>query len=442
MITTMKAALAAAMLSGVLAGAAGAQPEETVYLGVHVIDTRDGTIRRDQALTVSGERIAAIEPAEGFAVAEGAGTVDAAGLYVIAGLIDAHVHIATPPDRARAERLLRRHVYAGVTAVRVMADDLRSVGELARAARVGEIDAPDIHYAALVAGPSFFADPRTHAVTRGAEPGRVPWMQAIDDETDLALAVAMARGTFASGLKIYANLPGALVAALTEEAHRQGFPVWAHAMVFPATPEEVIAAGPDVMSHVCYLAYQAMETRPDSHQGRFPVDETLFETGDNPVMQTLFEAMAARGIVLDASMRVYREAERRYEMGAGSEPHCSSELAGRLTGQALRAGVEVAAGTDGAAHPANPWPALYDELEMLRDLAGFTNDEVLRAATHAGARALGLEDEMGAVEPGKLANLVFLQADPRADLAALRDIAFTLKRGARLDRDAYAPDAE
>ncbi|WP_000685437.1 amidohydrolase family protein, partial [Bacillus cereus] len=71
----------------------------------------------------------------------GAKQVDLAGRYVIPGLIDSHVHMATPPNAVQAKAMLRRNLYGGVTAVRDMADDLRSVGELAREARMAEIPA-------------------------------------------------------------------------------------------------------------------------------------------------------------------------------------------------------------------------------------------------------------------------------------------------------------
>src|SRR5690606_7410632 len=183
--------------------------------------------------------------------------VDLSGRFVIPGLIDSHVHLATPPNRKRAEAILRRQLYGGVTAVRDMADDLRAVGDLARASLVGEIPAPDIYYAALMAGPPFFADPRVLSVSRGFAPGTAPWMQAVDPDTDLRTAVTPARGTSATAIKIYAALPAERVAAITAEAHRQKMMVWAHSAVFPARPAEVIAAGADVVSHVCYLGYEA-----------------------------------------------------------------------------------------------------------------------------------------------------------------------------------------
>src|SRR3954468_11447427 len=219
-----------------LTGAAPFEPPRvgtrTVYRHAALIDGTGAPLRPDMAVVTDGERIAAAVPDKALGAAQlaGARQVDLSGLFLLPGLIGSHQHLATPPDRPAAEASLRRDVYSGVTAIRDMADDLRQVGDLARAAHVGEIPSPDIYYAALMAGPSFFEDARTQAAAEGADPGHVPWMQAIDDRTDLRLAVAMARGTSASAIKIYANLPGRLVGAITAEAHRQGIPVWAHGM--------------------------------------------------------------------------------------------------------------------------------------------------------------------------------------------------------------------
>lgn len=173
-------ALAAAVLAFSPLGAARAQSigdaaasERVVYRNVTLIDGAGGPARPGVDILVEGARVTAIganiEPT-------GARIVDASGLYVTPGLIDAHVHIATPPNARGAQALLRRQLYSGVTAVRVMADDLRSVAEIAREARLGEVASPDIYYAALMAGESFFADPRTIAAVAGETLGRAPWM--------------------------------------------------------------------------------------------------------------------------------------------------------------------------------------------------------------------------------------------------------------------------
>jgi imidazolonepropionase-like amidohydrolase len=422
-----------------LSAAAPPPAQRVVYRGATLIDGTGAPARPNMSVVVNGGRIEAVLPVGGLTarMTEGAEIVDLAGRWLLPGLIDSHQHMATPPNRRLAEAHLRRDLYSGITATRIMADDLRSIAELDRAARAGEIPGPDLYYAALVAGPSFFTDPRTAAVSFGYTPGTAPWAQAIDAGTDLPLAIARARGTGAAALKIYADLPPELVRRLAEEAHRQGLMVWAHAMVFPTPPAEVLAAGPDVVSHSCYLAYQAMERRPQSYRDRVPVDPAPFAHGDNPVMAALFATMRARHILLDATLRVYREGERRATRERPA--HCSLDLAARLTAQARRAGVLVSAGTDGDTPAASPYPALFEELELLVGQAGFTPLEAIRAATEIGAMTTGQGQNMGVVAPGRLANLVVLERDPVADIANLRSVLFTVKNGRRFARADYRP---
>lgn len=419
-----------------------AAPERTIYRHAVLIDGTGAPARPGTSIVVEGERIVAVLP-DAQADTSGARVVDLQGRHVIPGLIDTHVHLATPPDADAARKTLRRQLYSGVTAVRSMADDVRSVGELSRQALVGEIPSPDIHYAALMAGPGFFKDPRTIAVTRGRTPGQTPWMQAIDERTDLVLAVAMARGTSADGIKLYADMPGPLLARITAEAHRQGIPVWAHAAVFPAMPADDVAAGVDVISHSCPLAYQASARKPASYHERTPVDEAPFNDGAMPAPITdLFASMAARGIILDATNLVYvRHVEEYARDRKGAPPRCSAGLTLRLTAQAFSQGVAIASGTDGDNPEDAPFPALHDELDLLADPVGMPPMEVIRAATATAARALGQEKVMGTVEPGKLANLVVLAQDPLADIDHLRSVTETVKRGVRYPRDDFSAGA-
>lgn len=411
----------------------------TIYRHASLIDGTGSPLKRDVAVITDGEKITAVvsDSTLGPSQLEHARIVDLSGRFLLPGYIDSHQHLATPPDRPEAEARLKRDVYSGITATRDMADDLRQMADLARAARVGEIPSPDIDYAALMAGPSFFDDPRTQAIAQGAVAGEVPWEQAIDHSTELPLAVARAKGTYAKAVKIYANLPGDLVASITREAHRQKMRVWAHGMVFPATPFEVVDAGVDTVSHTCYLAYQPMAKRPDSYQHRFPIDQSLFEH-DNPVLAKLYADMRRRGTILDATLHVYREVE-----AAAREQHkpplCTVAFAGKLTNQAYRAGVEISSGTDGDAPPGDSLPSLFDEFELLHDAAGLPPLAVIKAATMTGAKAMGEELEMGSITPGKLANMVVLASNPLEDVRNMRSVVLTVKRGREFPRSDYKP---
>lgn len=413
-------------------------PRVTVYRHAQLIDGTGSDARSDVAIVVDGEGIRAVVPdAEAGAYLHAPATiVDAHGLYALPGLIDSHVHLASPPNRPYAEALLRRDVYSGVTAVRDMAGDTRMLADLSRTALIGEIPAPDIYYAALMAGPDFFEDPRTAESTQGGVPGEVPWMRAITPATDLRLAVAEAHGTGATAIKIYADLDADLVRTITAEAHRQNMLVWAHAAVFPASPREVIAAGVDVISHSCLLAYQASEQMPPAYHHRPPVEENKF-VGDNPLLDELFADMKRRGTILDATLYVY-EAMWRVP-GAKPPPYCSLALAEKIAAAAHRAGIPVSAGTDAPGDWRDAYPSVDEELSLLVRHAGFSTMDAIVAATRIGAMTIGKLTDMGTVEPGKLADIVFLARNPLADIDNLKSVVMTLKRGTLYRRAEYRP---
>ncbi len=429
-----------------LSGAATAQPAQSpaapplvLYRDATLIDGTGAPPRPHMSILTRGERIERVAPTAALPAPAGAEIVDAEGLYVLPGLINTHEHLATPPNRPYAEAMMKKDLYGGVTAVRDMADDLRQVADLARASRVGEIPGPDIYYAALMAGPEFFKDPRTQAVTMGAVAGQTPWMRAVGPDTDLRQAVAEARGTGATAIKIYADEPGATVVAITAEAHRQGLMVWAHAAVFPSTPAQGIDAGVNGVSHTCMLAYQASAVMPGAYHNRAAVEADRFAGATPASVTALFDDMRGRGTLLDATLWVYDEmaADHAAHPG-GPAPYCSDTLAARLTHEAYEHGVIISAGTDGFSAASDPWPALQDELILLQDKAHMPPMAVIRAATWAGAYAFGHDAETGTIAEGKLANLAFTTADPLKDVRGLKTVTLTVKRGVRYWRKDYS----
>ncbi len=443
----------------------------TVYEGVSILDGTGAPPVPDISIVVRDGRIAAVAPMDELSLEDWpeAEIEDARGLYVIPGLIESHTHLATRADRAAAEFELNRFIFGGVTTVRDMAGDVRSLADLQRAALVGEIPAPDIHYAALLAGESFFIDPRTRASSMGEVPGRVPWLQVVDDDTDLAETIALARGTWATGLKTYASIEGPLLARIAAEARRQGIPVWSHTHVGPALPMDVARAGVTSMSHVCSLASAAIpdevvaEALAGHRTGMVDVDL------EDPRIDAVLDEMQRQGTVLDATLKVgfFREemmagrdslatppARRPDAPGEGPDAPppdprrrgvraaCTPEEGIALTRRAHAAGVLISAGTDAPPAPGAEWPALYDELAYLHERVGMPMEDVIQAATRNGALALGLAEEIGTIEEGKYANLVFLEQDPTAGVENLKSIRFTLKRGHRFDRDEFELGAQ
>ncbi|HUB85450.1 MAG TPA: amidohydrolase family protein, partial [Rhizomicrobium sp.] len=351
------------------------------------------------------------------------------------GLIDSHVHLATDPDPVYEQAQLRRYIYSGVTTVRDMAGDTRVLGFLARQTLLNKMEGPNIYYAALMAGPPFFVDPRTHAAAQGAEPGQVPWMQAMTDDTDIPLAVARAKGTGATALKLYADMSGELDAKITAEAHRQHMLVWGHAATFPASPMEVVDAGEDVVSHACMLAYQASETIPPEYHHRAAVEEAKFKYG-TALLDPLFADMKKHGTILDATVYVYK---MMWQEEPNPPPYCTLELAEKITAAAHRAGIEISTGTDADTEWDKPLPSVFDEIELLVHTADFTPLQAIRASTLNGARVVGHEKDIGTLEDGKRANILFVSKDPTADIANLRSVVLTVKDGIPYPRSQYRP---
>ena len=317
---------------------------------------------------------------------------------------------------------------------------MRAVGDLARASRIGEIAAPDIYFAALMAGPDFFTDKRTLQVSAGGVPGHVPWMQAISAETDLPIAVAQAKGTSATAIKLYADLEPELASRITAEAHRQHMLVWSHATLYPAKPSDVVQAGVDAISHACLLVREPQAHVPAWTEPRPPVSLAPFRSGDHPALARLFADMARRGTILDATIWTYSADSA----GATSSPplppgSCDDVVGGAITGQAYRAGVPISAGTDNVADWTDPWPDLFHELVMLKEKAGLPTRAVLQAATLISARATGQERDNGSIELGKLANMVVLTRDPLVSLDNYRSVLLTMKRGRIFERSAFTP---
>ena len=412
-----------------------------LFRDVTLIDLTGGPERTRMDVLVAGERIEKVFPDAEIdrSLLHKARVIPLTGHFLMPGLIDAHVHLATPPNRRQAEAILRRDVYGGVTAVRDMADDLRAVGELTRASLVGEIASPDIYYAALMAGPSFFTDERAVQVTAGGVPGNVPWMQSITDATDLRLAVAQARGTYATAIKLYGDLSPEFAERITEEAHKQHMLVWAHATLYPAKPSEVVAAGVDTISHACLLVREPQKHVPSWTELRQPVALAPFRDGNNPDLAALFKMMVDRRTILDATIWTYSPSTA----GSSALPilapgSCDDTIGAAITGQAFRAGVPIDAGTDNVGDWTDHWPDLFHEVAALKK-AGLPNGAVLESATLISARAAGQDREMGSIEPGKLANMVVLTRDPMLDLDHLKSVVMTVKRGRIFPRSEFVP---
>ena len=406
-------------------------PERTALTHATVIDGTGAAPIKDATVVIQNGRIIDVYPSASRPVPAGATVEDLTGKWIIPGLIDAHVHIADRSgDIAHYRDLLGHLLLDGVTGLRDMAGDARILSYLSREARLDSPGWPDIYYSALMAGPTFFyEDARVPDASRGVMLGSAPWMRAVDESTDIHTAVAEAKGTGATGVKLYANLPASIVKAITAEAHRQGMLVWTHSTIFPAKPGDAVSAGADVISHVPYLVWEAAPHVPPDYRTRALLDFETIRPAD-PKIVALLEQMKEHGTILDATLRVYRQTAAR-----------SPELAGKgimpwsyaVTRAAHEMGILIDAGTDSegvvsARQPA-AGPAIAEEMALLVTECGFTPEAAIRAATQIGAMTVGQASQRGAIAPSMAADLVVLGADPVSDIHNVRKVVEVMKDG-------------
>ncbi|HET9825102.1 MAG TPA: amidohydrolase family protein, partial [Chitinophagaceae bacterium] len=301
----------------------GAQaPRVFALTGVTIIDATNEKPLVNETIIVKGQIIDDIFPTGSKRLADTIARFSLEGKYVVPGLIDTHVHLATDPSGVDTpsviKRILQKMLYSGITSVRDMAGDARVLAGLSRDALVGDIIAPSIYYSALMAGPEFFkADERTVTSTRGAISGDVPYMRAITDSTNMTIVVAQAKGTGAKGIKLYASLSGSLVEKVVAEANKQEMMVWAHATLFPAKPLDVVQAGVNVISHADLLVFNSigsLDGIPREWRKQQP-KEFWDRAADSLNLDGLFELMKKKNTILDATLSAdYRLVQKRPQL--------------------------------------------------------------------------------------------------------------------------------
>jgi imidazolonepropionase-like amidohydrolase len=422
---------------------AGADANPTLVLSnVTVIDGRGGPPEPGMTLVISGGRVKDLYPSGRKKPPAGATAMDLSGRYVIPGLIDSHYHLNLGTRSRAVEEAYRRFaLLGGVTAVRDMAGDGVALAELAAAANDNNVQSPRVYFSALMAGKTWFADPRVGLLMHGLPAGEAAWARAITPETDITKAVAEAKKSGATGVKLYADLLPDVAAKITKEAHRQGLKVWSHAAIFPAKPSDAVKAGVDVISHSHFLAWEVVDQMPetvDKASNRM-VGWTSISV-DSPKVSALLTRMRERGTMLDDtalwSILRFVPAVERSE-AAKVEAERTPGLARAIENwtydivrRAHKFGIPLVAGTDFQEQPrTQEFPNLHAELELLVTKCGLTPLEAISTATRNGAIVLGMQNSYGTIAKGKVADLVILSADPSRDIRNTTKILYVIKGG-------------
>lgn len=419
---------------------------------VTIVDPGSGAPRAGTRVVIRDGRIAAIERAGG-SPPPGMRVVNARAKYLIPGLWDLHVHLGMAGPEALG--LLAAH---GVTGVRDLGGDLDSVLALRRKVDQGALLGPRIRAAGVILeSPRFLAvlkmlAGRIEAPFGGALERMAEERIGIATPEEARAAVVRLAEAGVDCIKVRSVASLEVLRALAEEAGRHGLRLVGH---LPAgiPLAQAVEAGQRSFEHFLLEPGTAsLEKEEETIQAMRASGAVVVPTLVTARASRLMPASQQRALVEDVSGRL--DPRRRF-VGDGlvaywrlqmrlDEFESPADWAGQyeanlaLLRKLNRAGVPILPGTDLGARLIYPGWSLHEELELLVSEAGLSPAAALGAATRGAARLLGLEAELGSVEPGKRADLVLLAADPLAAIANTRRIEAVVLNGRFLDRRALA----
>jgi imidazolonepropionase-like amidohydrolase len=395
--------------------------ENAVFIrAARLIDGRGGAVIAPATIVVRGNRIESI----GGAPPDGAQAIDLGDMTLLPGLIDAHTHVLlqgditstdydeqlfreSMPYRAlRASRAVRIALDHGFTTLR----DLETEG-----AMYTDVDVKRAIANGVIPGPRLFVSTRAMSVTGGYGPsGYSPevtypmGVQIVDGVEGGRKAVREQIAHGADWIKVYADRSyfvqkdGTLssiptftleeMKAIVDEAHRLRHKVAAHAMARPGI-ENALLAGVDSIEHGISIDNDLLDMM---------VSKGVFLC---PTLTVTDYVAPGRGGVWAKIPQYHRDSFQR----------------------AMRKGVKIAFGTDAGGFP---WDALNEAKEFEYETQyGMTAMQAIQTATRNAAELLGISDQIGTVEAGKLADIVAVPGNPLNDITALERVGFVMKDG-------------
>ncbi|GAB5519821.1 MAG: amidohydrolase family protein [Rhodothermales bacterium] len=424
-------------------------------IDVTVLDGAANIPTPNQTLLLHRGRIAAVGHTDSVELPPATRRIDGTDLYALPGFIDTHAHVTVLPplpdgrlaahiDTAASRQMLRTLLTHGITTVR----------NPAAPTEVGLWLRDQVAEGAVV-GPRIVT---TGAALNRTAPPFGPFV-ATPTEDGIRAEVHRQAALGVDAIKVYGALAPHLIATAIDEAHGLGLPVVGHLQ--RTTWTEAAELGIDHITHAApWSAAYLPEAARSGYRGTFRDRITWLEQIDlkGEAIQTMIRAMVDAEVTLDPTLiamhtkfwgndaryrshpslaltpdtllHLWRTAsfttdwsEADYARAQAAWPRLLA-----LTKALHEAGVRLTVGSD----TPNPWVipgvSFHEEIQFLVD-AGLSPADVLRAATHHGALALGLGDELGRIVPGYRADLVLLTHDPTAHIEHTQDIAWIIQAG-------------
>lgn len=402
----------------------------TALRAARMLDVKTGAVIPNAVVVVTGGRITAA--GAGVGVPAGATVVDLGDVMLLPGLIDSHTHLLQNYDgrygsddpnmllTVAAMGTVRR-VLLGVAMGRAdLEAGITTVRDLGNSGLNGDVALRDAINAGWVVGPRIVAATRALAAAGGQFGGLAPEAQKLIEQEyvvisgveDARRAVRQAFYDGADVIKVIVNTGPRVVSldemrVIVDEAHRVGKRVAAHATTDQAT-RIAAEAGVNSIEHGYTISDDALKMMHDKGIYLVPTD-----------YPAEFYVTALGGNLTAAERQARLAAAQPFEKSSAE----------RLM-RAVRLGVRIAYGSD----------EYYDEpgqtrgQSSLRALeayqhAGMPPLDVIRAATLGSADLLGLGDRIGAIEAGKLADIIAVDGDPLKDVKDLQRVRFVIKGG-------------
>ena len=387
-----------------------------------MIDGPGGPPVEPARVVIQGERITAAGPADRIKAPEGARRISLGARTLLPGLIDAHVHLkgwrSSNPDDVlitphplaalRAAADCRKLLHAGFTTVRDCGGCLGP--HLRDAIAAKEIPGPRI----LTAYRGLSQTGRVKKVTWALD--ITPLRQEVDGIDDCVRVVREQIGLGADLIKVsitgrvYApqSDPGQTaytseeIQAIVKEAHRMGRRVAAHAQATQGIKNGILG-GVDSIEHGIYLDEEACQWMRERNTVLVP---TL----------AYFHRIATLGEGLGSPAYAVRKAKEVVEA------HMKSFAL------AMRMGITIGMGTDFEGSALFPHGENGAEFDLMVD-GGMAERDVIVAATATNAAILGIEQKVGTIETGKLADLIAVPGNPLKQISALRQVEFVMQEG-------------